>query len=239
MSTLLKCNKVFNTGSINYVGYGTIGWLKTKDNKVRQCRCIGARLVPPKPNYGCSTIEYEWEIAGLQEHEFGTYFKVNSGLLYLKEEYAQNGSATDENWSGLMMPNRTFLIHSFIKKYGLDNRCVQFGGPYYNLLKIQTFASFRDGTCRLVDTDFEIALDEDGLDIIVPMLDGWVDGKHRYATEEECYASKKPLEVYLFDDDADNDKKDTQQRLRVVVDIECGDLDRINDIGIIVGIVDK
>ena len=229
MGNTIECELGLGTTNVNYVAYGTIGWLKTKDNEVRQCKCVGAKVVK-------AHFQYEWKVAGIKEHQFGSSNRLALGIIYQTERGAQHGD-TYHGTADEMKPNRKLSVHTLLKaKYGLSDGCFHMGGTWNNFLTLQTYAVMKDHTCRRLDTDFDIIIDENGVDIVVPMLDGEVNGVRRYPTSEKAYASMKPLKTYSLDDEEDDDEPKPTKKVKVTIEVECDNVGKIKELGTIIEI---
>lgn len=233
MATKIECGKVFGSTDFEYLACGTIGWLKTINNEVRQCKCVGAKLVQDKDDY--AHLEYEWKVAGIKEHLFGTFNTLDYGRIFLTEYDAQHGSVDGycANKKGIMTPNRKISFHQYLmRKYGLTKDCFEFHGVWYDFVSLSTYGVMKDHTIRLLDTDFDIIVNESGVDIIVPLLDGGVNGKRRYPTKEKAYSSMKPLRSFSLDDD--DDVPQTPQKVKITIEIECGKINKLKELGAII-----
>lgn len=234
--TTIECALGFGTTNISYLSYGTIGWVKTKDNEVRQCKCLGAKWVKKEdPKYGFA--KYEWKVAGMKEHQFGSASRLPIGIIYTNEQDAQRGGADGAIKIGEMKHNNNVSVHNFLmRKYGLAKDCFYMGGTWSNFLTLRTYSSNKDHTTSLRDTEFEIVVDKDGLDIIIPMLEGAVNGVRRYPTAEKAYASMKPLKVYSLDDDEDEDEPQAPKKVKVTIEVECDNMGKIKELATIIDI---
>lgn len=216
---------------INYIPFGTMGYVKTIHNEVRQCKCLGGRTMPMKEGADQHSIQYEWKVAGYKEH----FFTFSScclpiGHIYKDEVSAQRGSADTEYGSqkGEMAFDCTFPIFNYlINKYDMDVKCFNMMGTFGNLLEIKTYAKLKDNTTRLRSTDFEVIVDENGIDCRIPMLDGEVDGIRRYPTAEKAYDAMKPLKTYLLDDDDEDDVMPTPTKIKVTIEVEIDNIDNV------------
>lgn len=226
----IKTENMFRP-QFNYISFGTIGYVKTIHNEVRQCKCLGGRTMPMKEGADQHSIQYEWKVAGYKEH----FFTFSScclpiGHIYKDEVSAQRGSADTEYGSqkGEMVFDNTFPIFNYlINKYDMDVKCFDMMGTFGNLLEIKTYAKLKNNTTRLRSTDFEVIVDENGIDCRIPMLDGEVDGIHRYPTAEKAYDAMKPLKTYLLDDDEDDDVIPTPTKIKVTIEVEIDNIDNV------------
>lgn len=216
---------------MKYIPFGTIGFVKTIDNEVRQCKCLGGKTMPMKEGEDLYSIKYEWKVAGYKEHFF-TFSDccISIGRIYIDEITAQRGSANVNapTQIGNMKFFKTFPIFAhLINKYGMSTKCFKASGTWNNCFQIETYASFKNNTIGLKDTDFEVIIDENGIDCRVPMLDGAVNGIRRYPTPEKAYASMKPLKTYLLDDDDDDDVAPTPTKIKVMIEVEINNIDNV------------
>lgn len=200
--TAIECKIGFGTSNIDYVRYGTIGWLKTTNNEIRQCKCMGAIWETNKGGYLKPT--YEWKVAGITEHQFGGHCNLEIGTIYQTEKYAQHGYSSYHSCAGgLLQYNGVLSVHGAMhKKYGIDiNKCIRMSGTWDNILSLQCYGISVNNAIALYPTAFNIKLDKEGIDVYIPMLDGCVDNKHRYPTYELAQAACKPLKTYLLEED--------------------------------------
>lgn len=216
---------------MRYIPFGTIGYVKTTNNEVRQCKCLGGKTMPMKEDENLHSIQYEWKVAGYKEHFF-TFSSCNLsiGRIYMDEVSAQRGTAETRYGSqkGEMTFSRTFPIFKYlINKYGMSVDCFKTMGTWNNCFYIETYAKFKDNTTGRRATDFEVIVDENGIDCRVPMLDGEVNGIHRYPTAEKAYASMKPLKTYSLDDDEDDDVLPKVTKVKVTIEVEIENLDNV------------
>ena len=226
----IKTENMFRP-QLNYLSFGTIGYVKTIHNEVRQCKCLGGRTMPMKDGTDQHSIQYEWKVAGYKEH----FFTFSScclpiGHIYKDEVSAQRGSADTEYGSqkGEMAFDCTFPIFNYlINKYGMDTKCFNMMGTFGNLLQIETYGKLFNNTTKLFPTDFEVIVDENGIDSRIPMLDGKVDGVRRYPTAEKAYDAMKPLKTYLLDDDEDDDVIPTPTKIKVTIEVDIDNIDNV------------
>lgn len=219
---------------MKYIPFGTIGYVKTTNNEVRQCKCLGGKTMLMKEGASLHSIQYEWKVAGYKDHFF-TFSPccLSIGHIYMDEVSAQRGSADTEygNQIGEMSLSKkglTFPIFDYlIKKYGMDVKCFNTMGTWNDCFHIETYSSNKDHTTSLRGTDFEVVVDENGIDCRVPMLDGVVNGIRRYPTAEKAYASMKPLKTYSLDDDEDDDVVPTPTKIKVTIEVEINNLDNV------------
>lgn len=216
---------------MNYIPFETIGYVKTTNNEVRQCKCLGGHLKPIEVGKTDYSIQYEWKVAGYKEHFF-TFSSccLSIGHIYKDEVSAQRGTADVKygNQKGEMTCFCTFPIFNYlIQKYGMDVKCFKLEGTWSNRFHIETYTSNQNHTTCLRHTDFDVVIDENGIDAIVPMLEGAVDGIRRYPTAEKAYASMKPLKTYSLDDDEDDDVPTTPTKIKVTIEVEIDNIDNV------------
>lgn len=229
MSTMIKCEKRIGSTNIYYLAWGTIGWLKTRDNEIRQCKCVGAKLKRDKCSW-CSSLQYEWKVAGIKEHQYGTENTLSNGTIYTTEQYAQCGASNGVIGDGIMTTNRVFSLHEYlIRQYGLTTDCFKLEFGWNNTFTLRTYGIMKDHTIRLLDTDFDIIINNKGIDVVVPFL----DNMRRYPTAEKAFSSMKPLKVYSLDDE-DNDVTQPHKKIKVTIEIESHNLSKLKEIGVIV-----
>lgn len=235
--------KGFFKPELAYVPFGTIGYVKTTDNEIRQCKCLGAKWVEGNEKIGNIPLypQYEWKVAGIREHQFSKSVpsRLPHGIIYTTEEYAQRGSSATSYacaQKGELNPTAVFPIFNYlINKYGLKANNFKVFGSTYECLEIKTYTKNKDHTTSLRETDFEVFIDENGIDCRIPMLEGPVNGIRRYATAEKAYASMKPLKVYSLDDDEDDDILPTISRVKMTIEVEIEDIESIKKYATILG----
>lgn len=212
---------------IKFVRFGTMGYVKTTDNEVRQCKCLGGKTMPMKEGGSLHSIQYEWKVAGYKEHFFTfSPSRISIGRIYIDEVSAQRGGASENcpTQKGEMTAVAMFPIFNYlINKYGMSVDCFKATGTWGNCFHIETYAKFKDNTTGRRATDFEVIVDENGIDCRVPMLDGEVNGIHRYPTAEKAYASMKPLKTYSLDDDV----QPKVTKVKVTIEVEIENLDNV------------
>lgn len=216
---------------MKYIPFGTIGYVKTTNNEVRQCKCLGGKTMPMKEGENLHSIQYEWKVAGYKEHFF-TFSSccLSIGHIYKDEVSAQRGTADVKygDKKGEMTCFGTFPIFNYlINKYGMSVDCFKLEGTWNHCFHIETYAKFKDNTTGRRATDFEVIVDENGIDCRVPMLEGVVDGIRRYPTAEKAYASMKPLKTYSLDDDEDDDVQPKVTKVKVTIEVEIENLDNV------------
>lgn len=218
---------------IKFFPYGTIAYVKTTDNEVRQCKCLGGKTIPMEEGGGLHSIQYEWKVAGYKEHFF-TFSSccLSIGHLYKNEISAQRGRADMKygNQKGELTfteNGRVFPIFNYlINKYGMSVNCFNLQGSWNELLHIETYVKLKDNTTELRATDFEVIVDENGIDCHIPMLDGKVNGIRRFPTAEGAYAAMKPLKTYLLDDD-DDDVAPITTKIKVTIEVEVDNIENV------------
>lgn len=226
----IRINNAFRP-QISYIPFGTIGYVKTIHNNIRQCKCVGGRTKPVEEGKDCYAIQYEWKVAGYKEHFFTfSCCCLPIGHIYKDEVSAQRGTADTERDSqkGEMTPADTFPIFNYlINKYGMSVDCFKSTGTWNNYFHIETYARFKDNTTGRRATDFEVIVDENGIDCRIPMLEGMVDGVRRYPTAEKAYAAMKPLDIYLLDDEEDEDDAPMPAKIKVTIEVEIDNIENV------------
>lgn len=235
----IEVARLFGSSDISYVVYGTIGYLKTKDNEIRQCKCLGAKWTSNDDCRSNGNPLYEWKVAGMQEHQFGSVSRLDCGIIYKTEQDAQRGGSSGPTKNGEMFPNRVVSVHEFLmRKYGLENDSFKFCGTWNDILYIETYTLMKDHTIQLCRTEFEIEVTKDGIDMTIPFLEGPVGGKaKRYATKEQAYKAQKPMKVYILDDDDDEeeeDKKPNETLVKITIEVESKNVEQIKKFATIV-----
>lgn len=225
----IECALAFMSGEISYVAYGTIAWLKTTDNMVRQAKCIGAYTKPHADNPSRGLLVHVWKVAGIKE-TFETYnaSRIKLGILYAYKDCAQNGSA---KWDcptqmGELKYNKVVSVHKFlIEKYNLAIDNFEFRGTWNNFLSVLCYEPVeKDHTAKQVCADFDICVNENGVDIIVPRLDNHTI----FPTKYEACASMAQLTTITFDDEvAEQEEDENEQKVRITIEVTTKDLSKI------------
>lgn len=219
---------------MKYIPFGTIAYVKTTDNEVRQCKCLGGKTMPMEEGGSLHSIRYEWKVAGYKEHFF-TFSSccLSIGRIYKDEISAQRGTADTKygNSKGELKfseNGRVFPIFNYlINKYGMSVNCFKLEGTWSSCFHVETYAKFKDNTTGLRATDFEVIVDENGIDCRIPMLDGEVNGIRRFPTAEDAYAAMKPLKTYSLDDDDDDDVAPTATKIKVTIEVEIDNIENV------------
>jgi len=181
---------------INYVPVGTIAWLKTKDAEVRQVKLV--RVV-----WG-DVPRCEWKVAGLKEHQFGSWCALPSGMIYGTEFDAQHGSAKKCHHEGLLCATAKFnLYEEFEKSHGkFDINRFNTHGTWNDILSISTIRMSNDGTMPIeYATPFCVEIDSNGIHAWIPS----VSNGTRFLTREAALASYKPKKTITFEDEEEDD----------------------------------
>lgn len=225
----IECALAFMSGKISYVAYGTIAWLKTTDNVVRQAKCIGAYTKPRENGSSLGLLVHVWKVAGIKEtFESFNASRIKLGILYVNKDCAQNGSA---KWDcatqiGELTYNQVVSVHKFLMaKYNLTSNNFEFRGTWNNFLSVLCYEPVeKDHTAKQICADFDIRVNENGIDIIVPRLDNHTI----FATKHEAYASMAQLTTITFDDEvAEQEEFETEQKVRITIEVATKDLSKI------------
>lgn len=235
-----------NNNVFLYVPYGTIGYVKTINNEVRQCMCLGGKA---NPYYGFSepllVINYEWKVAGYEKHFFTNKpFLISIGAIYSDEQSAQNGSAVSSPYKNTIGLYDEIDILGFLAgKYGISEDNISFKwfsetNPDYSVhvikaLGLETYHINSDRTLEMKETDFEISVGKNGVECVVPMLEGEVNGERRFAMEGEAYESAKPLKTYLLGEGNGEVEKNFATKIKLTIEVEIGKIDDIREIATI------
>lgn len=224
---------------IPYIEYGTIGWLKTMNGEVRQCKCVGFKFVE---NFPYCKIQYKWSIAGIAGKDssvVGTESRITTGadefrgIIYSDFNSARFGRGLPNviPQENEMLPNAKFYVAAdLVNRYhvvtdNIELKQDDYGNKYLNLF---AYGINKDRSVTRYLTGFDIVMDKNGIRSCVPMLDGRVDGIHRYATKESAYAAIEPIKVYTFDEEEPTDTDD--DTLCITIKIKSCDLNKISDI---------
>lgn len=221
---------------IPYVEYDTIGWLKTINGEVRQCKCVGFKF---DNNFPYSKIQYKWSIVGKDISVVGTESRLTTdadettGIIYTDFNSAKLGRGLPNviPQKNEMLPNTKFyVVADLVNRYHVITDNIElkqdvYGNNYLNLL---AYGINKDKSVTRYLTGFDIVMDKNGIRTCVPMLDGRVDGIHRYATKENAYAAIEPIKVYTFDEEEPTDADD--DTLYITIKIKSCDLNKISDI---------
>ena len=210
--------------TIKIIPYGTIGWLKTTENTIHQCKCIGAKWVSPTDYDNDPSIPlYEWRVAGLPNHifSFGSVVRTNynqvyrnysdekpltfnngvSGNIFTSREYANNGKLGNLVKDGYMKPTKSVnIVDVMMKQYGFDLDGVNVG---YGFLSLRPYEIWRDNSIKQNGwiTKFELTMDEKGFHLIVPSI---LSGKY-YPSKEIAMAHTLSLPTFTFDNEDGTD----------------------------------
>ena len=225
MITYIKTKGGFNGSTlVEYVPIGTIGWLKTKNNEVRQAKLV--KIVWEKNAKGMTTPICEWKIAGIDKHEFGIdWCTIPMGKIYDSEFNAQHGSAVDYS-NGYIRPTQTFDIETKLTlKYGaFDRNRLNFSGTASSsFLGLVTIGLKEDGTMPFCyDTQFCVMINEYGVRVSIPS----VDNGTAFLSLQKAYAAYKPKKSITFED-AECEKKEQEETITLKVEINKKDLEQI------------
>lgn len=194
----ISATKMFST-LINFVPVGTIAYLKTKDSEVRQVKLIKVEWV--KDGFP----RCEWKVAGIKEHQFGSWCALPNGMIYSTEFDAQHGSAENCHHEGLLCATAKFnLYEEFEKSHGkFDINRFDTHGTWNDILSISTIKMKKDGTMPIeYKTPFCVEIDSDGVHAWIPS----VSNGTRFLTKEAAIASYKPKKTITFEDEDDDDE---------------------------------
>lgn len=183
---------------VKYVRVGTIGWLKTINNEVRQCRLervsFKDRHVPI----------LEWKVASVKDTLIGNDWNTINGVgvIYNTKYEAEHGSSNVRCNSSKFTTNDTFDVRkSLIERYGDFSRDMLYDNGYCCWdcsLAIHTIKMKDDGTMVLdYNTPFNVVIDKNGVNITIPS----VDKGERFLTQKAALATYKPLPIYTLDDE--------------------------------------
>lgn len=209
---------------VEYVPIGTIGWLKTKNNEVRQAKLV--KIVWDKNAKGITTPICEWKIAGIDKHEFGIdWCTIPMGKIYDSEFHAQHGSAVNYS-NGYIRPTQTFDIKTKLTlKYGaFDTDMLDFSASTISdYLSLVTIELKEDGTLlNNYRTPFCVMINEYGVRVSIPS----VDNGTAFLTLQKACAAYKPKKSITFED-AECEKKEQEETITLKVEINKKDLEKI------------
>lgn len=198
----MEIKEIYSTGMrstlIKYVPIGTIAYLKTKDSEVRQVKLIKIVWEDEK------IPQCEWKVAGLKEHQFGSWSALPNGMIYGTEFDAQHGSAKKCHHEGLLCATANFnLYEEFMKSHGkFDINRFYTHGTFENFLSISTIKINNDGTMPREDyTPFCVEIDSNGIHAWIPS----VSNGTRFLTQEAALASYNPPKTITFEDEDEED----------------------------------
>ena len=188
--------KKSNNTLVNYVRIGTIAWVKTTKNEIRQCRL--ERLTYK----GYDMPILEWKVAGWDDIYIGRNWRTINGIgvIYKTKFEAEHGSSNVNCNDSTFAPNDTFNVRTLLEeRYGeIPSEMFRFIGCWQDVLSIKTIAMKEDGTMQWVyDTPFSIVADKNGVKITIPL----VDFGEVFLTKEAALATYKPLPIFTFEDD--------------------------------------
>lgn len=219
-----------SNGLWNIVKIGTIGWMKCMDNTIRQCKCVNVYFVKCGSFY---TTQYEWQIGGMGVRR-GSCSRIEKvGIIYQTEKNALvgHGDTAYCHQDNEMFPNiKIDILYILKQKYGLSNYCIEremFSDNHYHL---RTFGVMQDNSVALRETDFFVTWSEKGvIDVVIPMLEGEVNGIRRYPTREIANQHVRKLKVYTLDDEIENDIAPIT-KVKVTIEVETTNLENIKKI---------
>lgn len=210
----------------DFIAYGTIGYLRTANNEVRQCVCLGGHSIPSLQQQGRHEMEYEWKVAGFNEH-FTTrsVSRLSIGIIYDSESAAKRGTyrADVPAQIGELKTNLKVNLYEILNsKYGLSRNCVKLGGTWDDLFSLHCYGVCTDNSVKTFSTDFEIFVIEDGVEIIVPHL----DKNLRYPTKEQAYNAMAPCKTYLLVDEYEKETP-TIKKITITIEVEETNLEEV------------
>lgn len=197
---------------IPYIDYGTMGFVKSFDGNIYQCKLIGAKWNNVQ---GYTKPTYRWRIAGIGDMDGieGSASKLPIGRIYETLEYAKKGTSNtklsmNEEWKlvGKMKEHSRFNVVDYLcDKYGFDERNFSFGKSFSNFslytstiypIKLLTWGITEDKCVKRFSTDFNLYVDKDGIDLDIPSM----DKNERFTTKEQADKAVGPYDVFLFQD---------------------------------------
>lgn len=219
-----------SNGLWNIVKIGTIGWMKCMDNTIRQCKCVNVYFVKCDSFY---TTQYEWLIGGMGIRR-GSCSRIEKvGIIYQTEKDALigYGDTIYGHQDNEMFPNiKIDILYILKQKYGLSNYCIERQEFSDNLYHLRTYGVMQDNSIALRETDFFVTWSEKGvIDVVIPMLEGSVNGIRRYPTREIALQHVRQLKVYTLDDEIENDVAPIT-KVKVTIEVETTNLENIKKI---------
>lgn len=211
---------------VRYLPYGTIAYLKTKDNEIYQAKLVGIEW---QSDHGYGKPVYEWKVAGHKEHFFGSESKISLGTLYDGEDNAQHGSHDGWQSEGKLDARLCFNMRTaLVEKYGNaihDLVNVSWDSPFHHFY-VYCYALLQSGSIVSSRSEIKIWCDQDGMHISIPRL----DDKQRYLTEEDARKAFKPKKVHTFDDDDDINDEEKEKTITMKIEVKESDLAKIKEI---------
>jgi hypothetical protein len=193
----------YNKFGVAYVRIGTIGWLKTKKNEVRQCR-LEKVTFDYKDCHNWFTCE--WKVAGFADimvvKGSGWNTIEGVGVIYTTKEEAEHGSANTLCNNSRFAPNATINIYEkLVERYGeFSTDKIEFDGCWRDCLSITTILMKKNGTMPLWrHTPFNVVADKNGVRVTIPL----VDMGDAFLTKEAALATYEPLPIFTFDDEVE------------------------------------
>lgn len=242
MEKTIQCSAVANSTEIEYVKYGTMAYVRMAGHEVRACRCLGAKWERPANANSWSRVAvpmYEWEVAGMDKHYFTTGSRLEIGIIYDTAEHAAKGTPNIHVYSmkpiGELQPNAKFDLADLVaSKYGMGSECFsKVDYPFHSEFGVSTYALYKDNTIALRKTDIDITIDENGVNVSIPMIDGRVDGIHRYPTYKAAQAAMQPCKVITFGGES---KQPTASVIKVTLEVSADNVPIIKGLGHIIAI---
>lgn len=206
---------------VEYIPHGTRGYVKTIDNEIRECECLGAIWIN---DY---TPQYTWRVAGYKEPICGSASRLPIGIIYQYESDAQIGQSRHNapSQKGEMTTScRVNILKLLQNKYGfIGSNSFDYHGTFNDYISINAYKICEDNSIRTIAVEFNVVVNEDGLDIVIPAL----ENNEVYSTEESAVQSTKKLKVIHLGDDEEEEQQDSDTKIRLEVEIMSKDLDKI------------
>lgn len=193
----------YNDFRVSYVKIGTIGWLKTKKNEVRQCRLEKVTFDYKECH---NWLTCEWKVAGFADIVVakGQWWNTieGVGVIYDTKEEAEHGSANTILNNSKFAPNGCINIYEkLVERYGaFSSNKIELSGCLMDSLSITTILMKKNGTMPLWrNTPFNVVADKNGVRVTIPLVDKGV----AFLTKEAALATYEPLPIFTFDDEVE------------------------------------
>lgn len=226
------------------IPFGTIGWLKTSNNEVRQCKCVGAKWRTQSSMTPSAPI-FEWKVAGIKEHVFSACCEVKksvsytnnevitnplTGKIYTTREYANNGSLSSKSEGQMVKTLYVNLIDILKAEYNLDDALIV-TNVYDHIRESVGVKGYRinpDNSISIASLNYlemEIVMDKNGIHIIIP---DFLNGKV-FTTIEQAKANQRMLPTYTFDDDEDGCDCD-EENVKLTIEVDKKTLEQVKKV---------
>lgn len=123
------------------------------------------------------------------------------------------------------------LFHMYphlIRKYNMDKDCIRMEGVCHRCFSVLGIMKRIDNTLFHKSTEFEVVIDENGIDVNIPMI----DDKKMFSNIEDAPSSMKKLPTYTLDDE-DEDEAPINTKIKVTIEVDISKIDKVKELGTI------